>query len=532
MKHKIYKGLATTAVMSQLLAMPIMSHADMKQGNTSVQKQAEGPDHPENLEDMSHVLKVGNIQGAKFHHVPDANHKEWYYVTNKWMTEKVGNIQAVFYFGDNGERVKGLQKIQNKLYYFEENGMLTPPSLLALKTVNGKIYYFADHGAAVNGLQKVQNKLYYFDGDNGAIKNQQKTIDGKIYYFGDDGTATIDGIQNIDGKSYQMADGKRIAVKDSDKWYYLKEDGTEDKTPGWKTNNGKRYYIGKEGAIATGLQNVEGKDHYFGTEEDIKKGNSQTNNGAFVQLDASQRKGWNDISIVQSIGQEARGWVRTKDTAIGDGNKEVVYYAGTGNDNTSLLAGELAGGRDDKGNKINNWQTIDGNHYYFGSGGSDGLKGKDDNGLLPNEMAMGWIKVEGKDYYFSKDEDALKIGDRTENVGEMAKGIQRIQESAYYFDDSGVMAKSGWKDSNGAKYYLGTDGKAFTGLQTIDGKHYYFGEDKSIQKLILEDYVTDYQDCGVIKKGELVKGLDGSFVIGGDSSKIYDVINSTTGEIA
>ncbi|OUB06954.1 hypothetical protein BK708_39560 [Bacillus thuringiensis serovar yunnanensis] len=46
-KYKIYKGLATTAVMSQLLAMPIMSHADTLPTNNGnpTQEQKSTPDN-------------------------------------------------------------------------------------------------------------------------------------------------------------------------------------------------------------------------------------------------------------------------------------------------------------------------------------------------------------------------------------------------------------------------------------------------------------------------------------------------------
>ncbi|QWI73023.1 hypothetical protein ER45_028805 (plasmid) [Bacillus mycoides] len=454
----MYKVLATTAVMGQLLVVPIMSHADTKTVNTSVQQQeVTNTAKYQKLEDMEEIQnnKDGSINGGKFLHSADSSHKEQYYVTNRFMKWTFpGKKPLIFYFGADGNPPKenSLLKIRcnqgvfginyvDRLYYFDrsENKQLITAITNQLKTIDGKVYYFGEDGAA--------------------ITNQDKTIDGKTYHFGEDGA--------VQGGAQKAADGK---------WYYIGSDGSMDKTPGWKTLKGQRYYVGNGGAIVTGLQHIEGKDHYFGTEEDIKgKTNANSN---YLQLNESSRH-LKDIQYVENVGQEARGWVRTKDTA--NGNEEVVYYAGTGNDNTGLVAGELAGGRDDKGNKINNWKTIDGNHYYFGSGGSDGFTGKDDSGLLPNEMAMGWIKVEGKDYYFSKDEDALKIGDRNENVGEMATGIQKIQGSAYYFDDSGVMAKSGWKDSNGAKYYLGKDGKAFTGLQTVDDKLYYFGEDTNIQ---------------------------------------------------
>ncbi|QWI73024.1 hypothetical protein ER45_028810 (plasmid) [Bacillus mycoides] len=130
---------------------------------------------------------------------------------------------------------------------------------------------------------------------------------------------------------------------------------------------------------------------------------------------------------------------------------------------------------------------------YFGSGGPDGFTGKDENDLLPNEMAMSWIKVNGVDYYFSKDEDALQVDGRILDVGGMAKYFQKIQGNTYYFarsrdgagsDFEGQLVK-GWKDLRGAKYHFGGTGVMTIGLQTVDGKQYYFGEGTTISTYTL-----------------------------------------------
>ncbi len=115
------------------------------------------------------------------------------------------------------------------------------------------------------------------------------------------------------------------------------------------------------------------------------------------------------------------------------------------------------------------WQTLDGNRYYFDPAtgilktGLFDIAGKtyyfDEKGAIKTE----WQKLGNKSYYFGDD-------------GAMLTGWHKISDKNYYFSEEGVMA-TGWKKFSGNTHYFGEDGVMKTGWQTISDKTYYFGED-------------------------------------------------------
>ena len=76
------------------------------------------------------------------------------------------------------------------------------------------------------------------------------TINGFKYYMGKDGVIRS-GFQNIGGKQYYF-------WPKTEKGHYSRTMAT-----GWNTINGFKYYMGKDGAIRTGWQTIGGKKYYF-----------------------------------------------------------------------------------------------------------------------------------------------------------------------------------------------------------------------------------------------------------------------------
>lgn len=115
------------------------------------------------------------------------------------------------------------------------------------------------------------------------------------------------------------------------------------------------------------------------------------------------------------------------------------------------------------------WQTLDGNQYYFDPAtgilktGFFDIDDKtyyfDENGVI----STGWKNLGNKTYYFGAD-------------GAMLTGWHKISDKTYYFSEEGVMA-IGWKKFSGNTHFFSEDGVMKTGWQTISDKTYYFGED-------------------------------------------------------
>ncbi|PBE36357.1 cell wall protein [Clostridioides difficile] len=134
-----------------------------------------------------------------------------------------------------------------------------------------------------------------------------KTENGKKYYVKSDGT-------------YQ----KNSWLKVNGKMYYFDASGVMQ--TGWKTINNKKYYLGTDGARVSGWKVIDGKTYYFNS-------------------DGVMQTGWQEI----------------------DGNK---YYF----DKTGIMQ--------------TGWQQIDGKSYYLDKDG---------------KMLTGSQKIDGKDYTFNED---------------------------------------------------------------------------------------------------------------------------------
>lgn len=155
---------------------------------------------------------------------------------------------------------------------------------------------------------------------------------------------------------------------DNGKKYYVKSDGTYQKNS-WLKVNGKMYYFDASGVMQTGWQTINNKKYYLGT-------------------DGARVSGWKVIDgktyYFNADGVMQTGWQEK------DGKK---YY---------LDADGLA---------VTGWQEIDGNKYYF-----------DKTGV----MQTGWQQIEGKSYYLDKD-------------GKMLTGAQKIDGKDYTFNQDGTI---------------------------------------------------------------------------------------------
>ncbi|WP_300347905.1 hypothetical protein [Clostridium sp.] len=87
-----------------------------------------------------------------------------------------------------GEAQKGMQFIDNKEYYFNEDGLMEK----GLQNIDNNGYYFNNDGVLQTGWQNINGEKYYFS-ENGKATPGYKTIDGKKYLFANNGLE----IQNI-----------------------------------------------------------------------------------------------------------------------------------------------------------------------------------------------------------------------------------------------------------------------------------------------------------------------------------------------
>jgi glucan-binding repeat-containing protein len=165
-----------------------------------------------NTDSQQSSSQVANITGGKY---VDSN-ETWSYVDSqgnkiKGLNKVDGNLQ---YFDEtSGAQIKGeYEKVGETTYYFDKNSGNAIPYTL---TSDGKTTaYQADGQPAGAGFFTNQDgEIYYFDAD-GSYKTGLQTLNGTTYYFDSNGYLSKDTVENVDGKTYysQADTGKTVQL--------------------------------------------------------------------------------------------------------------------------------------------------------------------------------------------------------------------------------------------------------------------------------------------------------------------------------
>lgn len=159
--------------------------------------------------------------------------KGWYYLKGKWC-----------YLDRNGERIKGSQ------------------------TIDGKVYEFTEDGNVREGWENDKdNNMYYYDRTSGAVKNDWKQISGKWYYFNEKGIMQK-GLQTIKGVKFYLNDSGVMLTGwqkiDNNNYYFTSTGGMQY---GWLTLDDKKYYFDEStGVMASGEKTINGEKYKFSSD--------------------------------------------------------------------------------------------------------------------------------------------------------------------------------------------------------------------------------------------------------------------------
>lgn len=149
-------------------------------------------------------------------------------------------LNGDFYYKKENEILTGLQKIEEEIYYFDENGKMKTD---CLQELGENTYFFSESGEAYKEKSvQIEGNYYSFD-KNGQMQTEQMIVleDG-TYYVGADGASIKDQFLKLDREVYYFDENGRmttglIAVDNEE--YYMSSDGTMKK--GWQVINGRRY---------------------------------------------------------------------------------------------------------------------------------------------------------------------------------------------------------------------------------------------------------------------------------------------------
>ena len=415
-------------------------------------------------EDASTTLPTRYTYIAKFIETSGGvkyRNKDGSYSANKF--QKIDG--DTYYFDENGYRVTGFRTIGGKTYYFDSDGIM----LLRWKRIGGKKYLFDPvDGHMHTGWEWVSEKSawYYLSPQTGYLLEGWLSYNGRKYYLTPVDYYAKTGWQKIDGK-----------------WYFFDKKNCDMKT-GWLTDGGKTYYLGTNGVMVTGTQNIDGKTYTFGASGALvgqaPAGSTGTSSGASSSGSSSAAS-----STGASTASNVTGWEKV------DGKWKYLLNGKYLTDCLRSINGKTYC-FDENGNMLIGFQKVSGKTYYFDESG---------------KMLIGWKKIDGKKYLFDLTDGHMHTGWEwvSENsawyylspqtgyllegwldykgrkyyltpVDYYAKtGWQKIDGKWYFFDKKNADMKTGWLSDGGKTYYLRTNGVMATGTQSIDGKTYTFG---------------------------------------------------------
>ena len=256
---------------------------------------------------------------------------------------------------------------------------------------------------------------------------------------------------------------------------------------GFVTENGKTYYINKDGSRQKGWLELNGRKYYF-------------NRTTGVQL-----KGWAKDSSGKVIRYFTKGAGYMVTGNLKDSKGNIRYF----DEKTGLLT---RGWRTDaKGYKY---------YYYSGSG----------------VMATGWVqdkKLQRR--YFSKANGRMLTGWVENSAGNyryfhptsgiLYVGLQKVGEDYYYFSKTtGIRYEKGFGTVGSKKYYFDKKtGKMKTGWLEEDGKKYYF---ESSGAMVVNDVRAIDGATYTFDENGVASKVDSNYVIDGKYVKVFDAKNN------
>ena len=126
-------------------------------------------------------------------------------------------------------------------------------------------WYFYKDGVKQTGWQTWDGKKYYLNAD-GTMKANEWMIDtdGSVYYFRSWGGAYLNCKARINGRSYTFGADSKVQgsqwVVKGGKWYLVKDGKI---ATGWQTWDNNRYYLNADGTMKANESFTDGGKTYF-----------------------------------------------------------------------------------------------------------------------------------------------------------------------------------------------------------------------------------------------------------------------------
>ena len=386
------------------------------------------------------------------------NYSFWQYKSNGKVPGINGNVDMNYAYVDVS--LYHWQQIDSTWYYAASNGKAYTGWLFQ----SGTWYWLEPDvgGAMATGLHECNGSLYWFN-SSGAMATGW-VLDGGTWYYATGSGALARGPVSVGGVPYcfDARTGAMLTGYQTDAQGVRRYFGSCGPLNGWGFVDGSWYWFA-DGIASTGWLYTGGSWYWLDPDAGgaMATGLHSCNGSAY----------W-----FNSSGAMATGWVL-------DGG---TWYYATG-------SGALASG----------WLSLNGTWYWLDPSTHAMTTGVQTIGSCEyifnstgKMMANCWSNGDGSWMYHSSSSGAIDLkGIMTDS------GIQLI-------DDDGN-ARTGWIESQGARYYCSASGVILTGWQQIAGSWYYFNPDGRMATGWLNDGSNWYwldSASGAMKTGWLSLG--------------------------
>ena len=279
----------------------------------------------------------------------------WYYYVNGELAKGIVRIKDNYYYFDesSGRVCKEARWIEfeGKRYFSNADGILYQNQMISF---GNTYYYMGTDGSVQRGVVKIDYGLC-FAGDDGVIQKKAQWIEfeGKRYFSNADGILYQNQVITFGNIGYCMGDDGSVqygVAKAGGKYYHTdKNTGVIIKSTGWIEENGKRYFSKEDGSLYQNQFIRFAETYYYcGSDAAIVKNKTQVVDDVWYRFD---EKG---VMIKDGGWGEYNGKKYYKNPATGFPYKEqwvtfgrLWYYANS------------------QGFMVSGWQTIGGDKYYF-----------------------------------------------------------------------------------------------------------------------------------------------------------------------
>lgn len=376
------------------------------------------------------------------------------------------------YAGENSQETVKTETAGQPEYIISENMTADGNAAYSLVKIDGVEYLFNSNGKVVtNEWQLIGKQLYYADSKGKAYKakNEWNKFNGSWYYVKDN--KNVKGFNEIDGNLYYFdsSEGKMyenteiiIISQSESKRYKIRPDGRLYRNQ-WFLNgmSGSWYYYDNDGAMVTGIYEINGDKYVFGKYGSMLRGEINVTDDRLFFIDA------------EGVAVEAvEGWNKYMDGRyyVKDGKLIEDGFFETDGSRYYFEDGKMVVDR-----YIPDW-TTDTLYEISATGEAQAVKGSrwvlNENGKWlfvdkDNKIVTGWKNL-GNDRYLFKGRDSEEAGTCYYSC------LLHLNGKSYSFDPNGKLLMNCWINFGHEYVYANKDGELVKGDVNIDGTWYTF----------------------------------------------------------